>query len=111
MLDYNDLDLFDALETISLMDNYEFEKIRREFENNGYILKRNKNGDDTNVTVEKKQYLYKDSEQNLGLSFIFVCVGNILNNLNQKLIYFSKRGDISCDALNAIVMCTHIIKR
>ena len=24
MLDYNDLDLFDALETISLMDDYEF---------------------------------------------------------------------------------------
>ena len=35
MLDYNVLELFDALETISLMDDYEFEK-------NGYILKRNK---------------------------------------------------------------------
>ena len=47
MLDYNDL--FDALETISLMDDYEFEKIRLEFENNGYILKRNKNENgDTN---------------------------------------------------------------
>lgn len=56
MLDYNDLDLFDALETISSMDDYEFEK-------NGYILKRdkNKNGD-TNITIEKKQQLYKDSE-------------------------------------------------
>lgn len=41
-----DLDLFDALETISLMDDYEFEK-------NGYILKRDKNGD-TDITVEKK---------------------------------------------------------
>ena len=61
MLDYNDL--FDALETISLMDDYEFEKIRLEFENNGYILKRNKNENgDTNITVEKKQYLYKGSE-------------------------------------------------
>lgn len=55
MLDYNDLDLFDALETISLMDDYEFEKIRLEFENNGYILKRNKNeSGDTNIIVEKK---------------------------------------------------------
>ena len=46
MLDYNDL--FDALETISLMNDYEFE-------NNGYILKRNKNENgDTNITVEKK---------------------------------------------------------
>ena len=63
MLDYNDLDLFDALETISLMDDYEFEKIRLEFEKNGYILKRNKNENgDTNITIEKKQYLYKDSE-------------------------------------------------
>lgn len=63
MLDHNDVDLFDTLETISLMDDYEFEKIRLEFENNGYILKRdkNKNGD-TNVTIKKKQYLYKDSE-------------------------------------------------
>lgn len=26
MLDHNDVDLFDALETISLMDDYEFEK-------------------------------------------------------------------------------------
>lgn len=32
MLDYNDLDLFDALETISSMDDYEFEKIRLESE-------------------------------------------------------------------------------
>ena len=55
MLDYNDYDLFDALETISLMDDYEFEKIRLELENNGYILKRDKNEDgDTNITVEKK---------------------------------------------------------
>lgn len=55
MLDYNNFDLFDVLETISLMDDYEFEKIRLEFEHNGYILKRskNKNGD-TNITVEKK---------------------------------------------------------
>lgn len=52
MLDYN---LFDALETISLMNDYEFEKIRLEFENYGYILKRDKNEDgDTNITVEKK---------------------------------------------------------
>lgn len=70
MLDYNDL--FDALETISLMDDYEFEKIRLEFENNGYILKRNKNENgDTNITVEKKQYLYKDPGQNLGLFFLY----------------------------------------
>lgn len=53
MLDYNDLDLFDALETISLMDDYEFEKIRLELKNNGYILKRNKNGE-ISITVEKK---------------------------------------------------------
>lgn len=32
MLDYNVLELFDALETISLMDDYEFEKNRLEFE-------------------------------------------------------------------------------
>lgn len=74
MLDYNDL--FDALETVSLMDDYEFEKIRLEFENNGYILKRNKNENgDTNITVEKKQYLYKDSEQNLGLFFCICLCG------------------------------------
>ena len=50
-----DNELFDALETISLMDDYEFEKFRLEFENNGYILKRDKkeNGD-TDITVEKK---------------------------------------------------------
>lgn len=55
MLDHNDVDLFDTLETISLMDDCKFEKIRLEFENNGYILKRdkNKNGD-TNVTIKKK---------------------------------------------------------
>ena len=53
MLDYNVLELSDALETISLMDDYEFEKNRLEFEKNGYILKRNKNGD-VNITVEKK---------------------------------------------------------
>lgn len=53
MLDYNVLELFDALKTISLMDDYEFEKNRLEFEKNGYILKRNKNGD-VNITVEKK---------------------------------------------------------
>lgn len=74
MLDYNDL--FDALETVSLMDDYEFEKIRLEFENNGYILKRNKNENgDTNITVEKKQYLYKDSEQNLSLFFLYFVKG------------------------------------
>lgn len=55
MLDYNDLDLFDALETISSMDDYEFEKIRLESEKNGYILKRDKNENgDTNITIEKK---------------------------------------------------------
>lgn len=53
MLDYNVLELFDALETISLMDDYEFEKIRLELKNNGYILKRNKNGE-ISITVEKK---------------------------------------------------------
>lgn len=53
MLDYNDFDLFDALETMSLMDDYEFEKIRLEFENIGYILKRNENGD-INITDKKK---------------------------------------------------------
>lgn len=53
MLDYNVLELFDALETISLMDDYEFEKNRLEFEKNGYILKRNKNGE-ISITVEKK---------------------------------------------------------
>jgi hypothetical protein len=50
-----DLDLFYALETMSLMDDYEFEKIRLEFEKNGYILKRDKNENgDTDITVEKK---------------------------------------------------------
>lgn len=50
-----DLDLFDALETMSLMDDYEFEKIRLKFEKNGYILKRDKNENgDTDITVEKK---------------------------------------------------------
>lgn len=53
MLDYDDLDLFDALETISLMDDYEFEKTRLEFEKNGCILKRDKNSN-TSITVEKK---------------------------------------------------------
>lgn len=53
MLDHNDVDLFDMLETISLMDDYEFEKNRLEFEKNGYILKRNKNGE-ISITVEKK---------------------------------------------------------
>lgn len=50
-----DNELFDALETISSMNDYEFEKIRLEFENNGYILKRDKkeNGD-TDITFEKK---------------------------------------------------------
>lgn len=61
MLDCSINDLFDVLETISLMDDYEFEKTRLEFENDGYILKRNKNGE-ISITVEKKQYLYKDSE-------------------------------------------------
>lgn len=55
MLDHNDVDLFDTLETISLMDDYEFEKIRLESEKNGYILKRDKNENgDTNITIEKK---------------------------------------------------------
>jgi hypothetical protein len=53
MLDDNDFDLFDALEAISLMDDYEFEKTRLEFENDGYILKRDKNGN-TSITVKKK---------------------------------------------------------
>lgn len=61
MLDCSINDLFDVLETISLMDDYEFEKTRLEFENDGYILKRDKNGE-ISITVEKKQYLYKDSE-------------------------------------------------
>ena len=53
MLDCGINDLFDVLETISLMDDYEFEKTRLEFENDGYILKRDKNGD-ISITVEKK---------------------------------------------------------
>ena len=53
MLDCNINELFDTLETISLMDDYEFEKVRLEFENNGYILKRDKNGD-VDITIEKK---------------------------------------------------------
>lgn len=53
MLDYDVLDLFDALETISLMDDCEFEKTRLEFEKNGCILKRDKNNN-TSITVEKK---------------------------------------------------------
>ena len=74
MLDYNDL--FDALETMSLMDDYEFEKIRLQFENNGYIVKRNKNENgDTNITVEKKQYLYKDPDFALSLFFLYFVKG------------------------------------
>lgn len=46
MLDYNVLDLFDTLETISSMDDCEFEK-------NGCILKRDKNNN-TSITVEKQ---------------------------------------------------------
>lgn len=49
----NDCDinkLFDALETISLMDDCEFEKNRLEFEKHGYILKRDKDV----TTIEKK---------------------------------------------------------
>ena len=53
MLDCNINELFDALETISLMDDCEFEKIRLEFENNGYILKRDKNLN-VDITIEKK---------------------------------------------------------
>ena len=53
MLDCSINDLFDVLETISLMDDYEFEKNGLEFEKNGYILKRNKNGE-ISITVEKK---------------------------------------------------------
>lgn len=55
MLDCNVNDLFDALEAVSLMDDYEFEKTRLKFENDGYILKRDKNGNVyINMTVEKK---------------------------------------------------------
>lgn len=61
MLDCSINNLFDALEVISLMDDYEFEKTRLEFENDGYILKRDKNGN-ISITVKKKQYVYKDSE-------------------------------------------------
>ena len=46
MLDCNINNLFDALETISLMDDCEFE-------NNGYILKRDKNNN-VSITVKKK---------------------------------------------------------
>lgn len=53
MLDCGVFDLFDALETISLMDDCEFEKIRIEFEKNGYILKRDKNGD-ISISIEKR---------------------------------------------------------
>ena len=37
-----DIEVFDALETISLMDDEEFENTRIKFENDGYILKRKK---------------------------------------------------------------------
>ena len=53
LLDCSINNLFDTLEVISLMDDYEFEKTRLEFENNGYILKRGKNGD-ISITVKKK---------------------------------------------------------
>lgn len=53
MLDYNINELFDALETISLMDDFEFEKNRLEFENNGYILERDKNNN-VSITVAKE---------------------------------------------------------
>lgn len=53
MLDCNINKLFDELETISLMDDCEFEKNRLEFENNGYILKRDKNSN-VSITVKKK---------------------------------------------------------
>ena len=46
MLDCNINNLFDTLETISLMDDCEFK-------NNGYILKRDKNNN-VNITVNKK---------------------------------------------------------
>ena len=79
MLDCNVNDLFDALEAVSLMDDYKFEKTRLKFENNGYILKRDKNGNVyINMTVEKKQYVYKDSVQKYigSFPFIFVRVAN-----------------------------------
>ena len=53
MLDCNVNDLFDVLETISLMDDCEFEKTKLEFENNGYILERDKSID-VSITVKKK---------------------------------------------------------
>ena len=56
MLDYNINNLFGTLEAIQLMDDCEFEKNRLEFENNGYILKRDKNNN-VSITVKKKQYL------------------------------------------------------
>ena len=67
-----DNELFDALETISLMDDYEFEKFRLEFENNGYILKRDKkeNGD-TDITVEKSSICTKTRCRNYIGSFFF----------------------------------------
>ena len=52
MLDCNINNLFDTLEAIQLMDDCEFEK-RLEFENNGYILKRDKNNN-VSITVKKK---------------------------------------------------------
>ena len=80
MLDYNDLDLFDALETISLMDDYEFEKIRLEFENNGYILKRNKNeSGDTNIIVEKKVVFVQGLRVKSG-SILFYILSHKKNN-------------------------------
>ena len=53
MLDCYMDNLFDALEAVSLMNDYEFEKTRLEFENNGYILKRDKN-ENVEITIEKK---------------------------------------------------------
>lgn len=54
MFDFNDIELFEALEELSLMNDDEFEKTRLEFANNGLILKRRKcsDGYDINITQQ-----------------------------------------------------------
>lgn len=53
MLDCDTNNLFDMLEAISLMDDEEFENTRLKLDNDGYVLKRNKN-EGVDITIKKK---------------------------------------------------------
>lgn len=52
MLDYYINDIFEALEKISLMSDEEFKNTKLEFEQNGFNLERNKDGQ-ISITVKK----------------------------------------------------------